>query len=755
MENKVKNVLSGIGFYGTLAVCLLVVGVCGWVLLQDREDPLPQQAVTPQVPVSQPVEMPEVRLPTVETLEPAPMPVPPKETKELPEVEVDHTPVAAEAPRLVVAPLRGDVLTAFSMEELVYSPTLGDWRTHNGVDIAAQQGTTVLAASAGAVLSVTDDPLMGTTVVLEHDNGYQTTYANLQAKPNVEAGDPVSAGQIIGAVGTTAAAESGQPHLHFAVTKDGKAVVRNTPDLSDLQTAVGGDAILVQDGKIVVSSSEYGDIRYSRTAVGVKADGTIMTFVTYGRRAPISYGRTYYELAQMMQRGGCVAALALDGGGSSTFCSRPEGTDKLEVRNTPTDGAEREVSSSLLVVSTTQATGVFDHAVLSPNNEVYTPGTQVQFSAVGVDTAGKSVALPEGVSYALSEGCENMGTMDAATGLLTTNEACGTLGVDMLLDGKVVGTTTIEVATPDQIYFANEEISLGFEETTDFGLVVRSQGRDIHIKSGDILWSITDVKTASGEAAAAEDMGTFDGNSFTSSDGKTLNGNVNAVSKWDESVKGSIHAIVGMLPTVVWDFEDHVDAETGAVTPASDYYVGDSGILTTRNYGRGGKQSIEIVSIDDDEPVRFGSKALKLNYDFRDCGAVTEGACIGTTTGMQISGTPTAIGAWVYAPEGVGITYDPSVSSQAGFWLRGYVKDGAGNNMAYDFTLEPKSCVKEDGSWNGVQPGIYWEGWQYVEADLTKLTPPYSIQPGMTFRLMYVVGQYIQVPQDPPFHYGW
>ena len=213
MENKVKNVLSGIGFYGTLAVCLLVVGVCGWVLLQDREDPLPQQAVTPRVPVSQPVEMPEVRLPTVETLEPAPVPVPPKETKEL--------------PRLVVAPLRGDVLTAFSMEELVYSPTLGDWRTHNGVDIAAQQGTTVLAASAGAVLSVTDDPLMGTTVVLEHDNGYQTTYANLQAKPNVEAGDPVSAGQIIGAVGTTAAAESGQPHLHFAVTKDGKAVDPN------------------------------------------------------------------------------------------------------------------------------------------------------------------------------------------------------------------------------------------------------------------------------------------------------------------------------------------------------------------------------------------------------------------------------------------------------------------------------------------------------------------------------------------------
>ena len=59
---------------------------------------------------------------------------------------------------------------------------------------------------------------------LEHEGGYETTYANLQSKPTVETGDSVSAGQIIGAVGTTAAAESGAPHLHFAVSRDGKAV---------------------------------------------------------------------------------------------------------------------------------------------------------------------------------------------------------------------------------------------------------------------------------------------------------------------------------------------------------------------------------------------------------------------------------------------------------------------------------------------------------------------------------------------------
>ena len=525
---------------------------------------------------------------------------------------------------------------------------------------------------------------------------------------------------------------------YFGVTKDGKAVIRNTPDLSDLQTAVGGDVILVNNGEVVPENGSYGALKYSRTAIGIRADGTVLTFVTYGLRAPISCGRTYDQMAQMLKNAGCVSAIALDGGGSSTYCARPEGTDKLVVSNSPADGAERAVSSSLLVVSTAVKTGVFDHAVLSPNNEVYTPGSTVQFEAKGVDTAGMAMDLPAGATYAISADSQDLGSVDAQTGLVTIGEKCGTLGVELRLNGETVGSTTIDVAVPDSIYFANEEISLGFTEETDFGLVVRSKNRDMNIKAGDIQWSIENVKTAAGDAATAEEMGTFNGNSFTSSDGKSLNGTFVAASKWDESVKGSIHVIVGMLPTIVWDFEDHVDAETGAVTSAEDYYVGENGILTHSNYGRGGQESVEIVSIDDDEPVRFGSKSLKLNYDYTRCGAVTEGACVGTTAGMTIPGVPTGIGVWVYAPEGMGIEYKGD-GTQAGFWLRGYVRDGNGSNQPYDFVLEPKACVT-DGKWNGVQPGISWEGWKYLEADLTKLAAPYSIQPGMTFRLMYVDG---------------
>ena len=77
--------------------------------------------------------------------------------------------------------------------------------------------------------SVSDDPLMGTTVVLRHSDGYETTYANLQAEPAVETGDTVTAGQAIGAVGTTAVAESARgAHLHFSVTKDGETVDPDT-----------------------------------------------------------------------------------------------------------------------------------------------------------------------------------------------------------------------------------------------------------------------------------------------------------------------------------------------------------------------------------------------------------------------------------------------------------------------------------------------------------------------------------------------
>jgi murein DD-endopeptidase MepM/ murein hydrolase activator NlpD len=229
MEHKLKSILSGTGFYLLLAVCLITAAVSGWFLLFGRDEPAVEEAA-PQAAVSAPVESAYVPQPEPEPEEDespveASAPVEVEIVPTMPEAEIDDTPVMAEPPQLVVEPLKGEVLMAFSVDQLVYSPTLADWRTHDGVDISAKPGATVLAATAGTVSSVEDHPLMGTTVVIDHAGGYTTTYSNLQAKPTVQPGDLVTAGQIIGAVGTTASAEAAQsPHLHFSVTRDGEAV---------------------------------------------------------------------------------------------------------------------------------------------------------------------------------------------------------------------------------------------------------------------------------------------------------------------------------------------------------------------------------------------------------------------------------------------------------------------------------------------------------------------------------------------------
>lgn len=231
MDKKFSAIWSGAAFYGSLALCLIAVAVGGWFLLFGQEEDA-IEAVAPSyetvtdaaAPVEVPVLPVEPETPPVaeviETVQP--------EAVAMPEEEIEDIPVVAEAPKLYVEPLQGDVVAAFSVDELMYDPTMEDWRIHCGVDIAAAEGTAVLAAASGTVAAVTEDVMLGTTVVIDHDNGYQTTYANLQSAPTVLAGDSVSAGTVIGAVGSTAAAESArEPHLHFAVTKDGDAVDPN------------------------------------------------------------------------------------------------------------------------------------------------------------------------------------------------------------------------------------------------------------------------------------------------------------------------------------------------------------------------------------------------------------------------------------------------------------------------------------------------------------------------------------------------
>ena len=260
-KRQASSVSGGMGFYIALLVCVIAAGAVGYfALLNDGEEPVildapvtdPVDVVTggdvtlpgaedtsgdahlvlteepgvtetivslPEQTVTEEPEGDVVETGGSETLE---IPVSGgEETVQEPEPEAQTRPAAAK----IVSPLMGETVAVFSVDRLMYDATLGDWRTHDGIDICAEAGTAVVATAAGTVIAVGEDGRMGVTIQIEHSGGYVTTYASLHPETQVEVGDSVEAGDVIGAVGNTSLSEAGiGAHLHFAVTRGGESI---------------------------------------------------------------------------------------------------------------------------------------------------------------------------------------------------------------------------------------------------------------------------------------------------------------------------------------------------------------------------------------------------------------------------------------------------------------------------------------------------------------------------------------------------
>ena len=198
-DNKHGRGFGGKGYYIALVLCAAAIGITSYVYSSGREDDAVQTANTP-LAITEAAD-----LPTAGTAATAPA-----ET------------AAPTAGRLATqAPVQGEVLSGYAMEVLSYNQTTRDWRVHNGVDFAAAAGTAVTAAADGEVYTVYEDDQMGMTVVIRHEGGYTTRYSSLGADVAVSAGQPVSMGQTIGTVGTSALMENALgDHVHFTVTKN-------------------------------------------------------------------------------------------------------------------------------------------------------------------------------------------------------------------------------------------------------------------------------------------------------------------------------------------------------------------------------------------------------------------------------------------------------------------------------------------------------------------------------------------------------
>lgn len=209
---KVKAVFGGKGFYIALALCLLAAGIVGYyTLLRPQAPAEPASNPATNVPDDRdnawvaPAVQPEENVPTA----------PPAE----------ETPISDPQDLLpqVMSPLDGTTVTVFSVTELMYDETMADWRTHNGIDIRAEAGEAVRAASDGTVTAVRNDPMWGN--VVEVTNGeYVMTYAGLSADILVKMDQSIRAGEQLGSIGEVPCELSMEPHLHFDVRSNGEYV---------------------------------------------------------------------------------------------------------------------------------------------------------------------------------------------------------------------------------------------------------------------------------------------------------------------------------------------------------------------------------------------------------------------------------------------------------------------------------------------------------------------------------------------------
>ncbi len=310
-------------------------------------------------------------------------------------------------------------------------------------------------------------------IVAGYNDGTADTWAKVPVRNHAEGAEKVLGTNVVGAINADFHnQENGEPrgvmvmnsvlvhpvngHPYFAILNDGTAVIRSgSVSTDDVKEAVAGNNILVRNGKNVAPANKLNP----RTAVGIKADGTVVMFVVDGRQDPTSCGMDYPEVAEMMIALGCVDALELDGGGSSTMLAQHEGMSSLDCRNSPSYGYERKVSNSLLVCTNLQPTGEFDHVKFSSTNYKVAPLSTINVTAKGIDTNGYATDLPANGKLVMQD--TSLGSFDGKT--FTAGSAEGLVTIDYVVDGVVIASATVEI-TED----ANNLIESFFQSIVDF-----------------------------------------------------------------------------------------------------------------------------------------------------------------------------------------------------------------------------------------------------------------------------------------------
>lgn len=267
--------------------------------------------------------------------------------------------------------------------------------------------------------------------------------------------------------------------------------------------ALGGVDRILSDSQV---ASGLDTSRTACSAVGIKADGTLVFYAMDGRQSGYSVGATISQVAQRLAELGCVEAISMDGGGSTTIGATYPDQEGMQVVNRPSEGTERANSTAIFLTTDLEPTGELAGYYVTPGDDILLAGAQVQLSAVGLDSAYYTMDAGSAVSWSVASGG---GTVDA-NGLYTAGTESGSVQVTAG-DGTYSGTAWLTVvSTPDSITVAEEESG---ESITSLNLLPGQQmdltasavwrNLDLTAQDGCFTWAVQ------GAAGTVDQSGLF------------------------------------------------------------------------------------------------------------------------------------------------------------------------------------------------------------------------------------------------------
>lgn len=504
--------------------------------------------------------------------------------------------------------------------------------------------TTTLVESVEVVLSVTKgDLIVGTEIECKVDAVNQNS-----KRTKVEKGKLVLVGPNMQAMGDPKVGDT----IKIKIEDNDSSF-----DWTKVRQTISGFYEILKDGQLVnCNTSET----HPRTTLGYKEDGTVVVYVCDGRQSS-ALGMTDAACARYMKELGCVAAIRMDGGGSSNLSLRLPGDDFLTTVNVPSDGEERhDADAFLFVLKSDYDTTVSDSLLLHayPNDLNVLENTVVDVVVKATDDKYNPKSVPEyqmqveGGVGEIVEGNKFKAKGGSGKGTINITSGSASTSVNVNVTNKV-----------DELYCTVNNLALSPNDV-----------RSLEVKA----YYLDDLLECSNEAftwTCDSNIGTINNKGVFTAANNT--GQTGYITVSFGNVSAKVLVTLGQLPVQIAGFE-----------------VGETNLNRWSNTQIGvGSGSCSINT--DLKYVKFGNQSLKIDFNL----AGTTGTCgtqITRSGGVSITGTPTAIGMWIYGTE-----------SAQGAWIR--IQYSTGMKYA-DFGH------------------VDWLGWKYVEAVFDESTTfPVSI----------------------------